>query len=536
VSRTRWLGPPKGAFMGIFSGQVLQRVSPALLVAVVAAGCVSEKTVYKERQLYTTPPAQAANFLGYTDTTTKLTVCGNCHVGVQATWIKTKHANAWADLQASGHATASCYPCHTVNSNGNATTGDAGYTAVADARYQDVQCESCHGPGLQHVENPDSTQPIASLAIDTDSTTRTNGCAECHNGVHNPFVEQWSLSKHAGFISQHAATNAACVECHTGQGALAAWGVTGPYLEQNSSAPLPIVCGVCHDPHGSPNAHQLRFPINTTSITTHLCARCHNYETSPNGASPYGLHPMAPESQLLTGTAGYFPPNFDISAADSIIGTHGSSANPTLCATCHLASFQVTDPLTGAFKFQAVGHTFNALPCLDANGEPSGELDCPITTTARSWAGCTASGCHGTPDAARSVLITRLTTVSTLSDTLIAMLTRLDPNLDGAGGAIDPNDGVLTVAEGAFFNYNLANWTAQVNSTTFTNKDVALLGSTVHNPFLLTALLEGSIQAVAAAYPGVASSVSPAYLESLRVDMVQIKAKGMVHPASAGDR
>jgi hypothetical protein len=69
--------------------------------------------------------------------------------------------------------------------------------------------------------------------------------------------------------------------------------------------------------------------------------------------------------------------------------------------------------------------------------------------------------CHGDANAARSALLTRLSRVSDRADTLMAMLTRIDPNLDGAGGPIDPNDNTLSVAEGAFFNYKLANWTAR---------------------------------------------------------------------------
>jgi predicted CXXCH cytochrome family protein len=492
---------------------------------ILATGCTDRVTVFKQKPFYEQPPSGAGDFLGYSDSTSKTTVCGDCHVGIQATWVKTKHASAFADLEASGHANDTCRACHSVNQLGNATTDSAGWETTKDPRYQDVQCESCHGPGLNHVENPDATQPIASIAIDTDSATRTNGCAECHNGTHHPFVEQWALSKHAGFISTHVFGREECIGCHTAQGALSQWGVNAPYVEKDGD-PQPIVCAVCHDPHGSDYTAQLRFPIETNSIQKHLCARCHNYETSPNGASPYGLSPMAPESELLIGTAGYFPPNLDISQADSIAGTHGSTANPTLCATCHVAAFSTEFKDTGG-SFSAVGHTFNAIPCLD-NGVPSGNLDCAISTTARDWTGCTASGCHGDANAARSALISRLSTVSDRSDTLKAMLDRVDPNGTAAGGAIDPNDGTLTVAEGALFNYNLANWTGQVNDlTNLANPDVALLGSTVHNPFLITALLDGSIQAMAATYP--AADVSPTYLQQVKTELSDIKLKGKVH-------
>ena len=45
-----------------------------------------------------------AAFVGYSDPTTKQTTCGNCHIDRQTDWAATKHASAWADLQASGGA------------------------------------------------------------------------------------------------------------------------------------------------------------------------------------------------------------------------------------------------------------------------------------------------------------------------------------------------------------------------------------------------------------------------------------------------
>jgi predicted CXXCH cytochrome family protein len=503
-----------------------------LVGGVLATGCTDRVTVFKEKPFFDQPPAGAGGFLGYSDEATKTTVCGDCHVGVQASWVKTKHASAWEDLEASGHANDTCRQCHSVNQFGNATVDSGGWVSTKDPRYQDVQCEACHGPGLQHVENPDATQPIPSIAVQTDTANLTNGCAECHNGTHHPFIEQWSLSFHSGFIYADAATEESCRGCHSGDGALDRWGVTAPYVEKGGD-PQPIVCAVCHDPHGSPNEHQLRFPINTSSIETHLCAQCHNRSPAPRGTSTHGLHPMAPEAPLLIGTAGYFPPNLDLSQADSIHGTHGSTANPTLCTTCHVHAFSTEFKDTGE-SFSAVGHTFNALPCLE-NGVPSGNLDCAITTTARSFDACTQSGCHGDAAATRSVLITRLALVKARSDTLLAMLTRIDPNLDEEGGPIDPADSVLSAADGAYFNWALANWLQEANDREgyypggYTNQYVGLLGSTVHNPFLITALLDGSIDEVASTYPGASASMSPMYLQQIKAEIADIKAKGTVH-------
>ncbi len=69
----------------------------ALIVAAVV-GC-GEEIIYLDRELFNPPPDAASGFLGYFSMSEKLTSCGNCHVGVQAEWEETHHADA--DLRAS---------------------------------------------------------------------------------------------------------------------------------------------------------------------------------------------------------------------------------------------------------------------------------------------------------------------------------------------------------------------------------------------------------------------------------------------------
>jgi predicted CXXCH cytochrome family protein len=431
-----------------------------------------------EKPRFEDPPAGAAGFLGYNEEAANLTVCGDCHVGQQSEWETTAHSGAWATLEASGSSQSFCEGCHTVGQNGNPTSTDGGWATTADTRYHDVQCESCHGPGETHVANPDASQPFASLAVSLDPAT---GCAECHSGNHHPFVEEWSQSAHASVVS-FAADREECAACHRGQATLEAWGENDEYIEKESAEHLPVVCGVCHDPHEKRNEGQLRFPVETTSIENHLCARCHNRRTVPDPGSSHGLAPHSPESALLIGDAGWFPPNSQIDQGE-IRGTHGSEANPRLCATCHVNSYEVTDAETGDFVFNSTGHLFTAIPCVDAQGIPVAG-DCEISVAARSFKGCTGSGCHGDATAAFSALSTASTRIGDAADDLIALLEVVDPNLEDAGGAIDPADPTFTVAEGAIFNYHLATFGGGVT------------GSTAHNPFLTEALLLASITEV----------------------------------------
>ena len=70
-------------------GQSLRRWAFLPLSAVglaILAGCVDEKIVFRDREIFEEPLATANSFLGYTDHATKLTVCGNCHVEKQGGW------------------------------------------------------------------------------------------------------------------------------------------------------------------------------------------------------------------------------------------------------------------------------------------------------------------------------------------------------------------------------------------------------------------------------------------------------------------
>lgn len=476
--------------------QLRKALPGAATVGLVLASACGDDIAFKDRAPFNAPADAVAGFLGYFSVADKQTTCGNCHADEQATWSQTHHADAWSTLQNSGAAQDFCEPCHTVSQNGNAVTAVAGYPAVRDdaalaAVYHDVQCESCHGPGFQHVSvDPGASQPIAGADLGANID---QNCAECHSGDHHPFAEDWAASGHAAVVG-FAAGRESCEGCHRGQAALARFDPDATYLEQNSATHMPTTCSVCHDPHGSNNTAQLRRPIETSDPTQHLCAQCHDRRTAPDPNSSHGLEPHSPETALILGDAGWFPPNAIINQGD-IIGTHGTESNAQLCATCHVTSFAVTDAVTGDFQFNATGHLFAAIPCIDANGGPLRPQpdDCELTTTARTFRGCTAAGCHGTEAVARGLLLLASGNNQTLADDLLAQLTVVDPNLEDAGGEIDATNPTFTVAEGAIFNYHLA------------LHGGSPLGSSTHNPFLVEALLIASQQAVEDTY-GVAPS------------------------------
>lgn len=462
----------------------------ALLTAcvVLAAGCTDERVVYRDRNLLDNVPETGGGYLGYSNQQAKQTVCGNCHIDQQTDWVTTAHAGAWTTLQAAPGKQALCENCHSVNENGNKVEGAGGWAAVKDARYQDVQCEACHGPGLNHVKNPSSTTPLASVGVSIGGTT---GCGECHSGAHHPFVEEWAKSGH-GRVQAVPAARPECQGCHTGQAALQAMGAGDTkYEEKTSTTPLPIACAVCHDPHGSGNDKQLRFGIDKPNEEENLCMRCHHKRGGPDiTAASRGPH--SPEGPLLLGEAGWWPPNMPIEPGTKIIGTHGTEANPRLCAGCHVNRMDVTDKLTGAFVVSSVGHMFQATPCLNAQGAPTSDTTC--ARSQRSYASCATSGCHGSQAAARSAHTAAETRLNFLAAQLNAQLAKVPAT------EFNDKDNRYSTAEGAKFNAQLA----------------VLDGTAVHNPFLAEALLIGSIEQVRKDYgvsPDVAASQLTAKLK-----------------------
>jgi predicted CXXCH cytochrome family protein len=473
-------------------------------LALMALGaCTTDKIVFRNRPPFNPPADSLSGFLGYFDVGTKQTTCGNCHVLHQRDWKQTHHAGAWADLQASGHATSSCEPCHTVSQNGNLTVAPAGYSKAPDSAYQDVQCESCHGPGVSHVLQPDqpSTAPLAHISL-ADTTA---SCASCHTGTHNPFFDEWKQSRHAQIVTS-AASNPDCASCHDGKQTLLAWGVNSAYAEKDQGGPEPVDCAVCHNPHGSPNEHQLRFSARNPDPAQNLCMQCHLRRIEPAGGSSYGTHPHAPQGAVVLGIAGYRPAGFAFDTTNTLVGSHGPGGNPNLCAACHVYRFTITDPATGAFQFQATGHLFRPLPCYDpTTGYPTADNGCAYDESVRSFKACAQSGCHVDEATAQGLLGLERQRIQQLVDVLwkdvngnqsidafptdSGYLPKIKLNAPGEFAA----DSVITAAEGAEFNARLTGEGLDGNGDK---------SKGVHNPFLYEALLRASINDLQRTYPG----------------------------------
>lgn len=478
----------------------------AAALLVTAGGCVDENSTPSNG----TGPSRDVAFVGYSDPDTRQTTCGNCHISKQRSWERTAHAGAWQDLQASGEAQAFCYRCHTTNGSSNLAPDSAGFFSVAaDAQhfYYDVQCEACHGPGAQHVTAPDESQPLSTVLADTAAQI---GCGTCHRDTHTPFVEEWQSSAHGTFrtsVGTNAEFATNCSNCHEGKKAARRFDPDVKFAEDITSTNYPITCVVCHDPHGGPNSGQLRKPIDVADVDQNLCMLCHQRRSVPDPTSSRGPH--SPQGPMLLGEAGWLPSDFQYDQTRQAT-SHGSAVNPRLCAGCHVESFTVTDA-TGNFVSNVTGHRFLPIPCVDANGAPTGATDC--LDTERRFNACATSGCHSTQNAARSARQILAGRLQTYQDVLWK-----DKDNDGTLDALPTDSGLLaqvkltspcefstatTAPTGACAGNPIGSTIVTVGEGAWFNADMIRRGDGskgVHNPFYAEAILLESTRALRQRY------------------------------------
>ena len=105
--------------------------------------------------------------------------CQDCHEQEYLQWSATRHAFAFETLlKKERYFDPNCVSCH--------TTG-FGYQAgfqIGDetSAFKGVQCETCHGPGKQHVANPKKAN--------IRRAAETSLCLECHDTKHSPGFEE----------------------------------------------------------------------------------------------------------------------------------------------------------------------------------------------------------------------------------------------------------------------------------------------------------------------------------------------------------
>ena len=117
--------------------------------------------------------------------------CRGCHPAEFATWSKSPHARAIQSLETKKKASdAACLRCHTTGF-GRDGGFPSGGVASQNADRARVGCESCHGPGTEHVSDPArrAAGSIVSLGDKCESCVILQICGSCHDEANDPDFE-----------------------------------------------------------------------------------------------------------------------------------------------------------------------------------------------------------------------------------------------------------------------------------------------------------------------------------------------------------
>jgi peroxiredoxin len=114
--------------------------------------------------------------------------CQSCHVDEHAKWLTQGHSKALATLEAKGKAgDAECLRCHTTGFE-----KPGGFQAAGGPQpgLAGVGCESCHGPGGEHVAEGTRKQgTILKLSDKCGSCAILQICGSCHDDANDPGFE-----------------------------------------------------------------------------------------------------------------------------------------------------------------------------------------------------------------------------------------------------------------------------------------------------------------------------------------------------------
>jgi DmsE family decaheme c-type cytochrome len=239
-----------------------------------------------------------------------------------------------------------------------------GKRAVPGSPINREGCESCHGPGAQHVEKGGGRGvAIFAFGKKVDAKAKSSNCLRCHEDSKK--VAFWDMSKHKSMQlscdnchSVHSGREKnlkvrdpeLCFSCHTD---------IKVKMNKQSHHPIKerkISCQDCHNPHGSFGPKMVKADSNNE-----LCYKCHAEKRGPF----MWEHPPVEENCLNCHTP------------------HGSNhlklmnqKVPLICQSCHDASRHPGTIYTRFQTFQggAPSNRMYARACLNCHSNIHGSV------------------------------------------------------------------------------------------------------------------------------------------------------------------
>ena len=146
-----------------------------------------------------------------------------------------------------------------------------------------VTCESCHGPGREHVEAGGDVEKIFRFTIGTPKAV-DGKCLECHAAAHPNFDR-----------SAHGEANVSCTSCHSihkSESEASLLKVSQPKLCYTCHTDVKpafaqpfhhkvdeglVSCSDCHNPHGTFKDKGLLSSVDGNTV----CVKCHTEKAGP---------------------------------------------------------------------------------------------------------------------------------------------------------------------------------------------------------------------------------------------------------------
>lgn len=272
----------------------------------------------------------------------------------------------------------SCFKCHTMGYDQNIVADNNGFDDKARqlgwnwssysppkpgnwdtiknrfpslVAFANVGCESCHGPGNEHVLGGGDTLKI-------QQSVDEGVCGKCHDSPPNgPIFTQWKYAKHSkvvwsnSFAQNNNGSNNLdnCIRCHEGKAYVNFTKGIGTNTNGFTVAKQEMIaCATCHDPHGNSNQYGLRNrPTNSDTL-----ANGFHYTNVGNGIVCLDCHKSRKNNVTLTQTrvnsqnwGPHVNPQGDVYLAQNAATFGGPPYQTTAhkdfltnaCVTCHMA-------------------------------------------------------------------------------------------------------------------------------------------------------------------------------------------------------
>jgi hypothetical protein len=158
---------------------------------------------------------------------------------------------------------------------------DDGMVAGFTHRWQSLGAEMAEDPDIRDLIDEYDVK-VAGLLKDEERRVPSDrtyfgykSCVDCHQ----PFIERWSATRHAGAFATLAAVGKSrdpeCVKCHT-----TGYGEEGGFYSAIATPGLTDV--QCEQCHGPGRDHLSDYTVPMAAVEEPVCLVCHSKENSPD--------------------------------------------------------------------------------------------------------------------------------------------------------------------------------------------------------------------------------------------------------------